>query len=181
MSEIVNNEEPKEYKMKEVSELTGLSNDLLRVYEEEFNLQINRTNGGHRRYTEDDINKFISIKKKIQDQNWSYKKVRSWLNGDDLPLAIEEHQVKTNLEKKVEFQTELIQDLTEKLDQSIKLQVEMVKHMSQLKVQNEELEQIVARRNQDLIDTLIQEKRKDRQERIETEAKKSFLQKIFGK
>ncbi|UYX52188.1 MerR family transcriptional regulator [Bacillus thuringiensis] len=181
MSEIVNNEEPKEYKMKEVCELTGLSNDLLRVYEEEFNLQINRTNGGHRRYTEDDINKFISIKKKIQDQNWSYKKVRSWLNGDALPLAIEEHQVKTNLEKKVEFQTELIQDLTEKLDQSIKLQVEMVKHMSQLKVQNEELEQIVARRNQDLIDTLIQEKRKDRQERIETEAKKSFLQKIFGK
>ncbi|MED1407294.1 transcriptional regulator, partial [Bacillus mycoides] len=89
--------------------------------------------------------------------------------------------VKTNLEKKVEFQTELIQDLTEKLDQSIKLQVEMVKHMSQLKVQNEELEQIVARRKQDLIDTLIQEKRKDRQERIETEAKKSFLQKIFGK
>lgn len=100
MSESKTNEEQNEYKMKEVSELTGLSNDLLRVYEEEFNLQINRTNGGHRRYTEDDINKFISIKKKIQEQNWSYKKVRSWLNGDELPVALEEHQVKTNLEKK---------------------------------------------------------------------------------
>ncbi|AMR88694.1 MULTISPECIES: MerR family transcriptional regulator [Bacillus cereus group] len=181
MSENKTNEEQNEYKMKEVSELTGLSNDLLRVYEEEFNLQINRTNGRHRRYTEDDINKFISIKKKIQEQNWSYKKVRSWLNGDELPVALEEHQVKTNLEKKVEYQTELIQDLTEKLDQSIKLQVEMVKQMHELKTEKQELEQIVARRNQDLIDTLIQEKRKERQERIETESKKTFLQKIFGK
>jgi DNA-binding transcriptional MerR regulator len=182
MSESKTNEEQNESKMKEVSELTGLSNDLLRVYEEEFNLQINRTNGGHRRYTEDDINKFISIKKKIQEQNWSYKKVRSWLNGDELPVALEEHQVKTNLEKKVEYQTELIQDLTEKLDQSIKLQVEMVKQMHELKTEKQELEQIVARRNQDLIDTLIQEKkRKERQERIVTESKNHSYKKYFWK
>ncbi|MEQ3598587.1 hypothetical protein ABNG30_16980 [Bacillus thuringiensis] len=57
----------------------------------------------------------------------------------------------------------------------------MVKQMHELKTEKQELEQIVARRNQDLIDTLIQEKRKERQERIETESKKSFLQKIFGK
>ncbi|PEB54635.1 transcriptional regulator [Bacillus sp. AFS098217] len=174
-------EEIKEYKMKEVAELTGLSNDLLRVYEEEFNLQIGRTPGNHRRYTEEDINLFISIKKKIQEQNWSYKRVRAWLNGEDLPLAAEEHQVRTNLEKKVELQTELIQDLNEKLDQSIKLQVEMVRQMQDLKLEKEQLQQIVERRNQDLIETLIQEKRKERQERVESDSKKSIFQKLFGK
>ncbi|MCE0553093.1 hypothetical protein LQK80_00310 [Bacillus thuringiensis] len=51
--------------------------------------------------------------------------------------------------------------MTEKLDQSIKLQVEMVKQMHELKTEKQELEQIVARRNQDLIDTLIQEKEKN--------------------
>ena len=41
----------KEFSLREVSEVTGLSSDLLRLYEKEFNLQVERTKGGHRRYS----------------------------------------------------------------------------------------------------------------------------------
>lgn len=171
-------EKNKEYTMKEVVEITELTNDLLRVYEKEFNLEIARTKGGHRRYNEEDINQLITIRKKIQDQNWSYKQVRSWLNGEDITLALEDHKVTSNLEKQLEKQTEMIQDLGEKLEQSIMLQVEMAKQMHELKVENHKLEQIVERRNQDLIQTLIDEKRRDREER---ETKKPFFQRLLGR
>ncbi|WP_448163647.1 MerR family transcriptional regulator [Bacillus mobilis] len=171
-------ESNKEYKMKEVAEITGLSNDLLRTYEEEFNLDIGRTAGGHRRYTEEDINTFVTIKKKIQEQNWSYKKIRSWLSGEEMSVPIQEHQVVSNLEKKLDQQTELIQDLSEKLEKSMMLQVEMVKQMQELKQEKKQLEQIVENRNQDLINTLIEEKRKDREER---ENKKPLFKRLFGR
>ncbi|AOM14359.1 MerR family transcriptional regulator [Bacillus thuringiensis] len=125
------------------------------TYEEEFNLDISKTSGGHRRYIEKDINTFVSIKQKVQ-----------------------EHQVVSNLEKKLEQQTTLIQDLNEKLEKSIMLQMEMVKQMQELKQEKKQLEQIVENRNQDLINTLIEEKRKDREER---EIKKTLFQRLFGR
>lgn len=171
-------EKNKEYTMKEVVEITELSNDLLRVYEKEFDLEIARTKGGHRRYSEEDINQLITIRKKIQEQNWTYKQVRAWLHGEDITLALQDHQVTSNLEKQLEKQTEMIQDLGEKLERSIMLQVEMAKQMQELKQDKLQLEQIVERRNQDLIQALITEKRNDREER---EAKKTFFQRLFSK
>ncbi|BCC56652.1 MerR family transcriptional regulator [Bacillus cereus] len=172
------NQEAKEYKMKEVSEITGLSNDLLRTYEEEFNLQIARTSGGHRRYTEEDINTFVTIKKKIQEQNWSYKKIRSWLSGEEMSVPIQEHQVVSNLEKKLDKQAEMIQDLTDKLDQSLTLQAAMMQKMMELQTEKKQLQTIVENRNQDFINTLIEEKRKDREER---ENKKPLFKRLFGR
>ncbi|MDA1904155.1 MerR family transcriptional regulator [Bacillus cereus group sp. BcHK20] len=167
----------KEYTQKQVSEITGLSNDLLRLYEKEFNLEIARTKGGHRRYNEEDINKFVTIKKMVQDQNLSYKQVRLWLNGEDMTPALKDHEVVSNLEKMMSEQKEMIQDLSAKLEQSITLQVAMATQVAELKEDKLKLEQIVENRNQDLINVLIEEKRKDREERKE---KKSFFQRILG-
>lgn len=58
------------------------------------------------------------------------------------------------------------------------IQLAMAQQMSELKQDKLKLEQIVENRNQDLIDTLIQEKRKDREER---EQKKSFMQRLFNR
>lgn len=170
-------EEIKEFTQKEVSELTELSSDLLRLYEKEFNLDIKRTKGNHRRYTEEDINKFVTIKKMIQDQNLSYKQVRSYLNGEDIRPALQDHKVVSNLEKMMEEQKEMIQDLSTKLEQSITLQLAMAAQMQELKEDKLKLETIVENRNQDLINTLIEEKRKDREERQE---KKSFFKRLLG-
>lgn len=171
-------DEIKEFTQKEVSELTELSSDLLRLYEKEFNLNIKRTKGNHRRYTQEDINKFVTIKKMIQDQNLSYKQVRSYLNGEDIRPALQDHKVVSNLEKMMMEQKEMIQDLSQKLEQSMTIQLAMAQQMSELKQDKLKLEQIVENRNQDLIDTLIQEKRKDREER---EQKKSFMQRLFNR
>ncbi len=170
-------DENKEFTQKEVSEITELSSDLLRIYEKEFNLNIKRTKGNHRRYLQEDINKFITIKKMIQDQNLSYKQVRSYLNGEDIRPALEDHKVVSNLEKMMMEQKELIQDLSIKLEQSMTLQLAMSQQMQELKQEKQQLEQIVESRNQVLIDTLIQEKRKDREERKE---KKSFFKRLLG-
>ncbi|WP_456364808.1 MerR family transcriptional regulator [Priestia aryabhattai] len=43
------------YTLKDTVKLTGLSVDLIRLYEKEFNLQIQRTEGGHRRYNKTNI------------------------------------------------------------------------------------------------------------------------------
>lgn len=100
-------EQSQEFSLKEASEITGLSNDLLRLYEKEFNLQVERSKGGHRRYSKQNIELLLSIKQKIQDQKWSYKQVAAWLNGDIEPL-IENQEVVTSLEKKmVEMQKEM--------------------------------------------------------------------------
>ncbi|HGP3677621.1 TPA: MerR family transcriptional regulator [Bacillus pacificus] len=170
-------EQNKEYTQKQVSEITGLSNDLLRLYEKEFNLEIARTKGNHRRYSEEDINKFVTIKKMIQDQSLSYKQVRAWLNGEDMTPALQDHKVVSELEKMMMEQKEMIQDLSAKLEQSITLQVAMAAQMQELKEDKLKLEQIVENRNQDLINVLIEEKRKDREERQE---KKSFFKRLLG-
>lgn len=170
-------DEIKEFTQKEVSEITELSSDLLRIYEKEFNLEIARTKGNHRRYSEEDINKFVTIKKMIQDQSLSYKQVRAWLNGEDMTPALQDHKVVSELEKMMMEQKEMIQDLSAKLEQSITLQVAMAAQMQELKEDKLKLEQIVENRNQDLINVLIEEKRKDREERQE---KKSFFKRLLG-
>ncbi|MGH0751277.1 MerR family transcriptional regulator [Bacillus paranthracis] len=170
-------EQNKEYTQKQVSEITGLSNDLLRLYEKEFNLEIARTKGNHRRYSQEDINKFVTIRKMIQEQSLSYKQVRAWLNGEDMSPALKDHEVVSNLEKMMSEQKEMIQDLSAKLEQSITLQVAMATQMQELKEDKLKLERIVESRNQDLINTIIEEKRKDREERQE---KKSFFKRLLG-
>ncbi|MGR5906287.1 hypothetical protein ACT7DI_25340 [Bacillus paranthracis] len=53
----------------------------------------------------------------------------------------------------------------------------MAAQVAELKEDKLKLERIVENRNQDLINTIIEEKRKDREERQE---KKSFFQRLFG-
>ncbi|WP_460292343.1 MerR family transcriptional regulator [Bacillus cereus] len=170
-------DENKEFTQKEVSEITELSSDLLRIYEKEFNLNIKRTKGNHRRYLQEDINKFITIKKMIQDQSLSYKQVRSWLNGEDIRPALQDHKVVSDLEKMMIEQNQMMKVLSKQLEQSIALQLEMAQEIQGLKEDKVKLEQIVESRNQTLIHTLIEEKRKDREERQE---KKSFFQRLLG-
>lgn len=94
-------EQNQDFSLKETSDITGLSNDLLRLYEKEFNLQVARTKGGHRRYTKQNIELLLSIKQKIQDQRWSYKQVSAWINGNVEPL-IENQEVVSTIEKQMD-------------------------------------------------------------------------------
>ncbi|MCJ7992644.1 MerR family transcriptional regulator [Priestia sp. OVS21] len=61
------------YTLKDTVKLTGLSIDLVRLYEKEFNLQIQRTEGGHRRYNKQNIDLLIEIKKEFRSKTGAIK------------------------------------------------------------------------------------------------------------
>jgi DNA-binding transcriptional MerR regulator len=151
------------YSAKETSKRTGLSVDLLRLYEKEFNLEIPRTNGNHRRYTVEIIEKLTEIKKKIQEQNWTYKMVQQWLNGEELEL--EEPNVQSDIKKKLNNQEEMIKSLLEhnqkqeqfnqaliqRLDEQAKVITQL---SSNLKQQQSYIESKLEKRDQLLLESI---------------------------
>lgn len=116
------------YTLKDTVKLTGLSIDLIRLYEKEFNLQIQRTEGGHRRYTKSNIDLLIEIKKRIQEQNWSYKMINQWLQGEIVPEAVE---VQSNLEKKVESLQEKVQELLDRSEKDEHFQLALIQRLDE--------------------------------------------------
>lgn len=87
--------------MKDVSKITGLSEQAVRIYEKEFNIQVDRTQGGHRRYTRENINLLLAIKEKIEVNKYSHKQVRQWINGDTIELD-KDPQIKSDLHKRLD-------------------------------------------------------------------------------
>ncbi|MED4297382.1 MerR family transcriptional regulator [Priestia megaterium] len=116
------------YTLKDTVKLTGLSIDLVRLYEKEFNLQIQRTEGGHRRYNKQNIDLLIEIKKRIQEQNWSYKMINQWLQGEIVPEAVD---VQSKLEKKVDSLEEKIQDLLNRSEKDEQFQIALIQRLDE--------------------------------------------------
>ena len=116
------------YTLKDTVKLTGLSIDLVRLYEKEFNLQIQRTEGGHRRYTKQNIDLLIEIKKRIQEQNWSYKMINQWLQGEIIPESIE---VQSKLEKKVESLEVKVQELLNRSEKDEQFQFALIQRLDE--------------------------------------------------
>lgn len=110
------------YAPKIVADHLGVTPDLLKVWSNEFNIQTVRSQGGHRRYSKENIEELKAIKEKIQVQKWSYDQVRAWRNGElDLFVSKEE---KSELEKKLdevlenqELQNQFNQALVQKLQE----------------------------------------------------------------
>jgi len=116
------------YTLKDTVKLTGLSIDLIRLYEKEFNLQIQRTEGGHRRYNKQNIDLLTEIKKRIQEQNWSYKMINQWLQGEIVPEAVE---IQSNLEKKVESLQEKVQELLNRSEKDEQFQLALIQRLDE--------------------------------------------------
>lgn len=114
------------YSTKQVAEITELSDDLIRVYQKEFNLQVERTSRGHRRFNQKNITDLLAIKEKIQNEGWTYNQVREWLGRS--VILYKTPETKSNFEKqfeelleKVSDQNELLQLLIEKLSEQSKV------------------------------------------------------------
>ncbi|MEI2441701.1 MerR family transcriptional regulator [Priestia megaterium] len=108
--------------------LTALSIDLIRLYEKEFNLQIQRTEGGHRRYTKNNIDLLIEIKKRIQEQNWSYKMVNQWLQGEVITEAVD---IQSNLEKKIDSLENKVQELLDRSEKDEQFQLALIQRLDE--------------------------------------------------
>lgn len=116
------------YTLKDTVKLTGLSIDLIRLYEKEFNLQIQRTEGGHRRYTKTNIDLLIEIKKRIQEQNWSYKMVNQWLQGEVITEAVD---IQSNLEKKIDSLEHKVQELLDRSEKDEQFQLALIQRLDE--------------------------------------------------
>lgn len=181
------------YTLKDTVKLTGLSIDLIRLYEKEFNLQIQRTEGGHRRYTKNNIDLLIEIKKRIQEQNWSYKMVNQWLQGEVITEAVD---IQSTLEKKVESLEEKVQELLNRSEKDEQFQLALIQRLDEqgqlikyltekLDHQDKYIENNLEKRDEKLTSAIREISDTKRliaatQENLESKSK-GFWHKVFGK
>jgi len=71
------------YPVRTVAQLTGVSKRRIRAWEEQYHLlQPDRTEGGHRLYIENDIERISYIKKRV-DMGLSLKGIQRLLENDE--------------------------------------------------------------------------------------------------
>lgn len=146
------------YTPKIVADRLGVTPDLLKVWSNEFNIQTERSQGGHRRYSKENIEELKAIEEKIHVQKWSYDQVRAWRNGDlDLFVAKEE---KSELEKKLDevlanqqLQNHFNQVLIQKLQEITDELVTTKEHLA-----NTETKLIEVEQKNNKLETFLEEK-----------------------
>jgi DNA-binding transcriptional MerR regulator len=76
--------------IRDVEARTGLPVSTIRFYEREFTgfLKPRKTLGGHRRYSEAEIQKFLYIKELVQEKKLPLKKVRQALASENEPQVL---------------------------------------------------------------------------------------------
>ena len=144
---------------KTVAQIVGVDPELLKVWCNEFNVQTERTNGGHRRYSKENIEELKAIKEKVQEQNWSYDQVRSWRNGElDVFVPKEE---KSELEKKLDKlleQNEQLLDRSQRQEDFNRALVEQLatvtKRMEQMEIENRSLKESLEDRDVKLVESM---------------------------
>lgn len=146
------------YTPKIVADRLDVTPDLLKVWSNEFNIQTERSQGGHRRYSKENIEELKAIKEKIHVQKWSYDQVRAWRNGElDLFVAKEE---KSELEKKLDevlanqqLQNHFNQVLIQKLQEITDELVTTKEHLA-----NTETKLIEVEQKNNKLETFLEEK-----------------------
>jgi len=93
--------------------MIGITEYQIRDWEKEFNIQVPRTAGGHRRYTQENIEIFTKVKEKMEVNGWGIPDVRDWLNGAATPKVIQDLEVRTTVEKKITNLQEEVEDMKE--------------------------------------------------------------------
>lgn len=78
---VENTMQKEEYLIHEVAEEMQLEPHVLRYWEEELNLEVNRNERGHRIYTKDDVEKLTYIKF-LKEQGLKLKAIKTWMNEE---------------------------------------------------------------------------------------------------
>ncbi|QWI35722.1 MerR family transcriptional regulator [Bacillus mycoides] len=174
------------YTPKIVADRLRVTPDLLKVWSNEFNIQTERSQGGHRRYSKENIEELTAIKEKIQVQKWSYDQVRSWRNGElDLYVSKEE---KSELEKKMDevlenqklqnqFNQALVQKLQEITDELVITKEHLAnteKKLTEVEGKNSELEVFIEKKLEKR-DQLLLENIRNIQKENQKQRRKGFF------
>lgn len=75
------------YSISKVVKIVGLPSSTIRYYEKEFPFYLNvkKSPGGHRRYTKEQVEKVLYLKKLIHEQGYSLKEVKSRVLDEEDP------------------------------------------------------------------------------------------------
>lgn len=121
-----------EFKLSEVIKLTGLSDQTIRRYQEDFNIQGIRTQGGHRRFKREEIDMLLEAKRLKEEHGYSIKQIRSHFNGETTSEMLEKNEpMKTVLEKKIVNLEEQLAEATEKIDSMVQVLTTFMKQSGQ--------------------------------------------------
>jgi DNA-binding transcriptional MerR regulator len=76
----------------QVEDLTKLPVSTIRFYESEFPfyIRVQKTGGGHRRYTQENVKRFLHLKHLIHEKGLSLREVKRSLSQDEDPSKIRE-------------------------------------------------------------------------------------------
>ncbi|QSB50612.1 MerR family transcriptional regulator [Parageobacillus toebii] len=174
------NDQTELFTPKTAAKMVGVDAELLKVWCNEFNIQTERTEGGHRRYSRDNIATLKEIRKKIQEQNWSYDQVRAWLNGSIEAFTTTEQR--SELEKKVDKLLEEAEQQKQFREQQMKFQQALIQRLAMLEQQNQQLieenrslKALFGERDQLFLESLKQSMEKTKKKRT------GILAKLFSK
>ena len=130
----------KKYLINEVAKEVHVESHVLRYWEEELELPIQRNDQGHRVYTEEDIHRFIKIKE-LKDNGFQLKAVRNFLDN----------MSKANITKKEKHELAIqIKDMNEIQDPQ-KEQTERLQYLFQKLIK-----EAVAENNEAMTETLVE-------------------------
>ncbi|MFE7083424.1 MerR family transcriptional regulator [Priestia megaterium] len=162
------------YQIKDVAEILGWSQSNVRKYMKYMNLQGSRTEGGHRRFNQQDLNDLLEAKRLKEENDYSLKMIQAHFNKELTGEMIEKNEsLKSFLEESVEELQEQVEGNTEKIKSMAELFDGFVKHTEkQIKQISENTTQEILSLQQ-LMRTLpdIKKSEQDQQRLREVEAK----------
>ncbi|HEY7160372.1 MAG TPA: MerR family transcriptional regulator [Acidobacteriota bacterium] len=116
------NEQQNLISISELQEITKLPMSTLRFYETEFPfyLQVHKTAGGHRRYSHENVQRFLHLKHLIHEKGLSIREVKRSLAADEDPQKIREEmdlllKVTEELTRENQMMRKSLDDLAQRL------------------------------------------------------------------
>ena len=156
------------YTPAETSQILDLDRDLIRKYCEFFNVQTNWTQPnqkGHRRFTKENIEQLLEIKRLIQEEKLSWEQTRDFLNGEIEHFF--EHKTRSELEKKIDALAKQQSEMFDEMNRRDELFLELLHRHEKILEEN----RMLAQRHDKLLTSTMNEKQ---------EEKKSFFSRLFG-
>ncbi|RAS90777.1 hypothetical protein A3863_07905 [Priestia endophytica] len=163
-------QEEKLYTPKQAAQHLEITEDVLKKWARDFNIQTERTSGGHRRYSKTNIEELMGIKEKIREQNWSMKQVQQWRNGEEEVFV--SHEEKSVLENKMDKLLQQREEDQELLKQTLQAMIRLEQEVLKTNQKVTLLEQEIAERDQ-----LIAEREKTRDKQFIEEVKSTLEEK----
>lgn len=145
-------EKEKFWTPKDAANQIGVEAELIKTWSNEFNIQTKRTNGGHRRYSKENIEELLMIKKKLHEEKLSYDEIRAWRNGEVVEFKNKEE--KSELEKKMDKLLEHSQRQEDFNRALVEQLAAVTKRMEQMEIENRSLKDSLEERDVKLVESM---------------------------